>query len=966
MRRQISAADRRGRRFFITSMGVALLAAGLSTAPPAVAAVKGPSSLSAKLPNSATPVLAWNRSAGATSYQVQVDNDPSFGSPEVSESTRNSRFVPSKNLSRGAHSWRVRAEKDGQFSSWSGGTFSVAAVNVPVGTSPVNGAVLPQPDEPPLLRWQTSRGAVSYTVEVDGDADFIGAKSYTSRTTSLALPEALPAGDYFWRVTASLDGGINSLPSPTMSFVLGALQVPTPTYPLDDINGSIEDVVFQWTPVPGAQSYDLQVATDSTFNNFAYKVENLRGARYSPPTTLYNDQFWWRVRAVDLAGQATAWGSGRASFKRDWLDKPTAVWPTGSVAVENNADVVPSDGNRLFFQWTPVDHASRYEVIASTDANFSSGIKSCTVIGTTFAPRNTDDCSFDPGTVFYWMVRPIDTPYQGGLPGILSNPQKVTWAAPSPTGPPPVSSQTVTTGLTAAMTGTGAATGGCPAEQCGALAATPVLRWDKMSGATSYTVFFGNDANFTTTPVDRGGYTTTNNFFTLRAGDARTALPESEAGQPYFWFVRPCWSSPVQGSACGPNPNSQNPPLPGAHSFVKASPSVQALTSSDPSGSAVAFTWQDYLITNQAVAAYGELGQQSARTYRIEVDTEPSFSDPLVDSAVVDQTTYTSGGRLYPEGRLYWRVQALDDQENGLAWSTPAELIKASPTVALRSPVGGAVVAGTVPMEWQPQAFAQAYDVEIYRDNDSSFSPVNKVASARVANSAYTTPEPLPASATPYVWRVRRIDSSGNLGPWSAGSFTSLGSAPELLAPGNGAWQAFTSAYFEWSDVVGAANYQLSVRTGTNNTTTTTVGTAAAPSELATGTYTWQVTALDAGGKSLGVSAPRTFRVDSEPPKVLKVKPGKLKAKSDIKITFSEPVRGATKKTVRLKKANPKGKFKVKVKAKVKVKKGGRLIVIDSKKGLKKGSYQIVFTNGSIKDVAGNSLIDKTVAAPSR
>jgi hypothetical protein len=71
-----------------------------------------------------------------------------------------------------------------------------------------------------------SRGATSYTVEVDGDADFIGAKSYTTKTTSLAVPDALPAGDYFWRVTASLEGGYNSVPSPTMSFVLGSLPSP--------------------------------------------------------------------------------------------------------------------------------------------------------------------------------------------------------------------------------------------------------------------------------------------------------------------------------------------------------------------------------------------------------------------------------------------------------------------------------------------------------------------------------------------------------------------------------------------------------------------------------------------------------------------------------------------------------------------------------------------------------------------
>lgn len=958
MRYQFSAL-RRSSQIVAAAAALAVVTSPISVVAPAQA--KAPSGLKVSMLNSSTPVLSWNRVTGATEYQVQVDNDSGFSSPEVTTTTKNSRYVPTVNLARGTQHWRVTPVKKGSPPSWASGSFSVAAVDVPVPTTPANGATLPQPSQPPLLRWQTSRGATSYIVEVDGDSDFIGATSYTTRTTSLALPKALPAGDYFWRVTASLGQGLNSVPSNTSTFVLAPLAAPTLTYPVDDINSAVEDVVFDWEPVPGAVTYDLQVATDSTFNNFAYKAENLYGSRFSPPTTLFNDQFWWRVRAVDLAGQPTEWAATTFSFKRQWLDTPQAVYPTGSTAVAD-ASVVPADGNDLFYQWTPVQHATSYELVISSNVNFSGTTCFVQVAGTTYSPRQ-NGCGDSTGTVLYWHVRPSDFPYPNGLPGIYSPTQKIKFSTPTPPGAF-TEFQTVT-GLKVAMTGSGAASGstGCAAVQCDGLTATPVLKWDRMPGINLYRVIIANDENFTTSPVPAlGNNLTRNTYFTLHYTDQRKALAESEAGKPFFWYVIPC----VTAISCGPSPVSQNPPLAGAHSFQKRSPEVTGMTASDPSGSEISFSWQDYFDTNQATSAFGELGQQSARTYRIQVDTEPSFASPLLTDTEIDQATYTAGNELYPEGALYWRVQAVDAQENGLTWSPPQSIIKSSPAVALRAPVGNAAVAGTVPFEWEPQGFASAYTVEVYKNNDSAFSPANRILSATVANPAYTPSDPIPASATPYVWRVRRLDSSKNPGAWSTGSFVSLGSVPELLAPANGSLLGTFSGYFEWSDVPGAARYDLTMRSEEGgNQVIGTVATAATPSELKTGTYTWTVTAYDAAGKALGTSPSRSFRVDATAPKVLKVKPKKVKAKSDIKVLFSEPVKGASKKTVKLMRANSKGKFKIAVKAKVKVKQGGKMAVIDPKGSLKKGSYQIVFKNSAIKDGAGNLLVDKSVKAPS-
>ena len=121
---------------------------------------------------------------------------------------------------------------------------------------------------------------------------------------------------------------------------------------------------------------------------------------------------------------------------------------------------------------------------------------------------------------------------------------------------------------------------------------------------------------------------------------------------------------------------------------------------------------------------------------------------------------------------------------------------------------------------------------------------------------------------------------------------------PQLLTPGNSTWQPTAGPLFEWTEVAGAASYQLDVRVAgatSNYIGGPTVATAHAPIKaIATNDYTWRVTALDAAGKSLGTSATRTFSVDATPPTIKKVKPAsrKLKPKSLVIVVFSEPVTG--------------------------------------------------------------------------
>lgn len=933
--------------------GVALaLTATTLASPTAHAAVAAPSGLTVTPEGASVPALAWTPVAKATGYQVQVDNDSSFGSPEFTLSTVNSRATPTTALRSGTQFWRVRAAKGTETSDWrQGDPFTVSPISVPVPTAPAQGANLTQPDSPPLLQWQGSPAAASYTVEVDGDSDFVGSKSYSTKTTSLVVPDPLTVGDWFWRVTAVKGAGLVSLPSVTSTFNVLPLQQPVLTSPRDDITAAIEDVVLDWQPVAGARTYDVQIAEDQGFNTIAVSATNVQGTRYSPVVTTNSDQFWWRVRAVDLAGQQTPWTTSRFSFQRQWPQQPQLIQPMGTVATPS-AETTTSP----YYQWSPVPHASHYELYTANDPNFSINVDKCTTAGTTYVPRSDSDCGFHSSGTTYWQVRPMDLPYNppGGLPGIFSTKGAFTWTGWAPTGTQ-TSVYTPVTGLKVSVGGQGA---GCSELLCDGVPTTPVLTWDPQPGITSYQVYIAQDENFTTSVLAPKIPSTRNTKLALElpSVDQEATLPESQAGSAYYWYVRPCNSL-----GCGPSPVSSGDPdvLDDARAFRKASPMVTGLEASDPAGTEITFHWDDYFNSNLATSWRGETGVQSAKTYKIQVDSEPSFAQPLLDERVVDQATYTAFDRLYPEGTLYWRVQARDYSDNGLTWSETRSLTKESPAVQLLSPANGATASGSAPLRWSPQAFAASYTLEVYKNADRSFSAVNRLFSTTVKAPAYAWNQPIPADPTPYVWRVRRTDAEGNPGPWStAYEFRSLGAAPVLTSPANGSWQPTSGTLFTWTDVPGAASYSLTATSasGSRIASVSTPGNVYATTKaIATGTYSWSVTAFDAGGKTLGTSSAASFRVDGTSPTVKSMKPtGSAKPPSVFAATFSEKVKGVSKRTMKL---YQKGKKKP-LKAKVVITKGGLKATLKPAARLKKGkTYLVKLTYSTIRDEAGNKLV---------
>ena len=375
----------------------------------ASAATATPENLASSASGTEIPTLSWDRVPSAVSYTVEVYKSSSFAVADRlgTATTVNPQWVPTFQLPMDTTIWwRVNAKVGSTPSEWASASFERAQVPAPTGLTPSAGVTFHQPDDSLRFSWDAVPGATGYTLEIGPDEQFTDPQRVTKYTTAATAyaPNVLQAdADYYWRVTATLAPGIVTPPSEALLYHvenpgpdLGPNQAPIqPQSPSNGATVSVEDVVLDWLPVPGAATYNLQVGTDRNFLSTP-TVKGIVGTSYAPPKTLNNDQYFWRVTAVNADGVATDWQVEPWQFRRHWPEQPHLEYPPDTEEV----------GDPFFFQWTPVPLASRYELQLSTSRSFANPTI-CRTVHTTLVP---EDRNCWPGVLgsYYWRVLAYD------------------------------------------------------------------------------------------------------------------------------------------------------------------------------------------------------------------------------------------------------------------------------------------------------------------------------------------------------------------------------------------------------------------------------------------------------------------------------------------------------------------------------------------------------------------------------
>jgi hypothetical protein len=849
-------------RFLLAGLAAVLVTVAPAGGAPSAPQVVGPGDGQTV---SFLPVFSWSPVSGAAKYNFVLAADALFNSPVYSLlGTKNTRATPDTTVPNGTYWWRVQAvDANGNTSPWSAPrSIEKLWSDSPTLTSPDEDAVIAFPDEPLVLRWDPVPGAAKYSVEIANDFGLSslvtsGGNPVVIQATNLAPAQLLPSNMYFWAVTP-LDAKGN--PGPRSEIRSFTWDWPSTTTPqVTDLAAETElyDPEFTWDPVSGAARYEVEVNSSSDFASGS-KVcctDKPIATRLSPREVFVNNRYYWRVRAINARNDAGVWNEG-PSFDKTFDNYPVlSESAIKNLRMRDRFDPGDDQSGDPGYQtdlpivtWDPVPGASSYQVqvVPYDDAL-------------------PEPCIWTAPSLSRWLVKTASTSWTPLAAGNLTNP-------PFPSNSKGVSKDAPTLnpgsawcvrvqarsgrltlsspiwgdwtylddGTGASFTFTDYPSGGACSPDCNTnylgsddyvlpirgetTGSNPLFMWNPIDGKQSYWVIVARDAAFST--IEDYVLTRIPAYAVRTQSQPRTYPDETTS---YYWVVLP-----ATGTTGGGAPG--NVLLGAAADFLKQSvppalvaPEDEATFSLQPT-----FQWAPTL---------------GAKHYHLQIANEPTFASPLDD--VTTASTEFTALKTYPAAKtLYWRVQALDENNTGLTWSETRtfEIQLAKPTLDPGTPTLGD--ASLPVLRWFSVPGAVSYSLRIHEPNDTTPSTYSGYPSTAASFQKIT-------GTGIFSWEIR-ADFPKALGttpgPWSdPANYTHTIKEPTNPVSSAGANQLVMS----WDAKTGTKQYRVQVskredfapaieQKTTDNPDYAPLLTSSYYS--AGGTFYWRVAAIDGDG----------------------------------------------------------------------------------------------------------------------
>ncbi|MFH2142621.1 MAG: T9SS type A sorting domain-containing protein [Bacteroidota bacterium] len=812
-------------------------------------------------------MIDWSGNTGVTNYQYQIDTVNTFDSPlfQTGNTGSTSYYNTSNLYFNETYYWRARGMHTTDTTSWSvTASFTVTDYVGPV--APSNGATYQYPNV--MIDWSGITGSTNYQYEIDTVNSFDSPEYQTGNTatTSYFNTSSLLFGEtYYWRARAMHAADTSSW-SVTWSF--STADILAHTSPTDGSTNVAPDVLIDWSLLSGITNYDYAIDTTPAFNSPLYEYNSITGSssQINLANLRFGTKYWWKVRARH-SQDTTQW---------------SVPWTFITTDILSNVSPASGATNQLpnvTIDWSFLSGIIYYDYEIDTTPSFNSALYNYTTLSNASSQAELSNLHFSK--TYYWHARArhnIDT---------------TQWSATWNFTVTPIGINHVT-----------------PADGASNISLNPVIDWSPMSGITNYHYQYDVDPNFSSPTyfsigisssqatlsnlsygetyywqvrvahsADTSIWTNPWHFTTLfqlttqpilsspADGSIGLSLPVTiewlaYTGATFYQYeidTSTSFLSPVLGNTTNltevinglsysetyywrirANNGSGFSPWSVTWSFSTGGILAPVLISpadgsTDISVSTVNLDWNDVSL---------------AISYEYEYSTDIGFLSNVVSGSV--SSSDASIGGLNYSTTYYWRVRVYDGiafSSWSVIWSFTTEVIPLD-AVILHFPGNNStnMAINGLLFNWYSVVAADEYEFAYSPDINFTFS-----VTTLNNTDTFLTLSGLQYNLQ-YYWRVRAKEGASNYGTWSvAWAFTTENDpfgAPTLLTPSDGATgQLYNGLLLDWSDVIGAINYEYHYSTDSTFTTYSagneTVSQATVNGLLYLTKYFWRVRAFN-------------------------------------------------------------------------------------------------------------------------
>ncbi|MBN2010171.1 VCBS repeat-containing protein [candidate division KSB1 bacterium] len=616
---------------------------------------------------------------------------------------------------------------------------------------------------------------------------------------SWVLTELNP-GTYYWSVQA-IDGAyMPSMFAAEKEVTVGGgsseINLMEPTDGAIDVSTNVE---LKWTG-PAASTYRAQVARENSFANPVWDDDSIPGQSAFPSSLNESTTYYWRVGiTIDATMHWSTTWSFSTTGGSTTLDPPVHSAPAdGQIGVSTSPTLV----------WEPASGATSYGLDVSSDYSFSDVSKTVlTEIGILGTSKQLYGLA--EGTTYYWRVY---AQYADGM-STWSDPWSFTTAGNSVVLNPPTLAS--------------------PNNGASGIGLEPVLVWNEITNALSYSLQVSEDAFASMIVYDVGLNGTSKQIFSLQNGTTYYwRVNANYTGGTSAWSEE--WTFTTEGDNATPAPTLNSPP----NNEVNVSRTPQ-------------------LIWNV---------QANATSYNLEVSSSNDFTNIVHQVTNITTTNHTIPNELASATTYFWHVSA--NYSNGTSPWSPARSFTTSSGSSVTPDVpqldGPQNNAFNLPLDvtlvWQAATDAVVYHLQIATDEAFEYV-IRDIDSISGTSKIITGLE----KGYTYYWRVNAAngDATSN---WSAvWKFHTILHSPPMFFPPNNAQDISIGPEFIWGWVSNTETYHLEISKNSDlmnlerDITTLSTDTSRVVKDLEQGTqYFWRVAAVDADGNHFW-SSKQTF-----------------------------------------------------------------------------------------------------------